>query len=177
MALLPGTTVELMVGRAGTLAALDRAGADRMVFAQQLRANQATPRSGQDLHSLACTGRVLQRWTTASGQQKVRVEGLTRVSISSLQPQLILLNARVNPAPAQLDEDAAEATMATYALWSEKLGLQPHCADAKSALYRMAKTLGDRLSTSSVLACTNLSEVLVEVLERLDARSGVAWVH
>ena len=41
----------------------------------------------------------------------------------------------------------------------------------------MAHNLGDRLSTTGVLACPDLSEILVEVLERLDTRTGVAWVH
>lgn len=176
-ALLPGTTAELLVGRAGTLAAIGRAGPGLLVFAQQLRATKATPRSLRDLNPQACTGRVLQHWTTPSGQQKIRVEGVSRVSIDALLPQLITLTARVTHAPALLDDDAGEAAMATYNIWSENLGLPQQCQKPKDALYRMANALGDRLSTTAVLVCQDLSEVLVEVLERLDARSGVAWVH
>lgn len=177
VALLPGTRAELLVGRTGTLAALERAGSGLLVFAQQKRATQATPRSLRDLNPQACTGRVLRHWTTASGQQKICIEGVSRVTIDTLLPQLILLTARVNRAPALLDPDAAEAAMATYAMWSENLGLPQICQKPRDAVYRMAHNLGDRLSTTGVLACPDLSEILVEVLERLDTRTGVAWVH
>lgn len=177
LALLPGTKAELMVGRAGTLAALDRAGSGLMVFAQQKRAVQATPRSLADLEPVACTGRVLKRWTTASGQIRVQVEAISRVRLDALHPQLVLLTARVNRAPPTLDPDAAEAALATYAHWSEHLGLDPRCEDPADAVYRLAHALGDRSGSTSVLACEELSEILVEVLDRLDECAGAAWVH
>jgi ATP-dependent Lon protease len=177
VALLPGTTTELLVGRTGTLEALKRTGSGLLVFAQQRYATVATPRSLHDLSPQACTGRVLQHWITNSGQQKILAEGVARVSISALLPQLVLLTAQVVHAPAMLDPDAAEAAMATYATWSETLGLPSKCCEPTDAVYSMANALGDRLSTTSLLACADLSEILVEVLDRLDARSGVAWVH
>lgn len=177
VALLPGTTAELFVGRTGTLAALDRAGAGLLVFAQQRSASVATPRSLHDLSPHACTGKVLQRWTIGNGRQKIRVEGVARVSISALLPQLVLMTARVNRAPALLDPDAAEAAMATYAMWAQSLELPHSCQSPTKAVYMLAKALGDSHSTTSVLACSDLSEILVEVLEQLDARAGVAWVH
>lgn len=176
-ALLPGTTAELLVGRPGTLAAIERAESGLVVLAQQQHATLAIPRSLRDLNPHACTGRILQQWTTPSGQRKLRVEGISRVTLSALLPQLVLLTARVAPAPALLDPDAAEAALATYALWSEDLGLPSQCSDPALAVYRLAEALGDRLSTTPVLACPDLSEILVEVLDRLDARSGLAWVH
>lgn len=177
VALLPGTRTELLVGRAGTLAALDRAGAGLLAFPQQKRATQACPRSLSDFEEMASTGRVLRRWTTPGGQEKICVEGVCRITIDALLPQMVLLTARVSRAPALLDPDAAEAAMATYTHWSESLGLPRECLEPAHAVYRMAHALGDRLSTTSVLACQDLSEVLVEVLERLDTRVGVAWVH
>lgn len=177
LALLPGTTAVLLVGRPGTLAAVERAESSLAVFAQQQHATLAIPRSMRDLTPQACTGRILDQWTTPSGQGKLRVEGISRVTLSALLPQLVLLTARVAPAPALLDPDAAEAALATYEMWSEELGLPKPCSDPSLAVYRLAHALGDRRSTTSVLACPNLTEILVEVLDSLDARSGVAWVH
>lgn len=176
ISLLPGVVLELRVGRAGTLDALKRADNGLLVFARQRRRESVWPTALSALQPWACTGRVLDR-RAKRHHERVQVQGMARVKLQALRPQLISLEARVGRAPAELDEEAAQAAQATYALWAYELNLPQDAPSPTHAVYRMAHAVGDLQSTTAVLACDHLAEVLYEVLERLDTRAGLASVH
>lgn len=176
ISLLPGVQLELLVGRPGTLSTLDRPEAELFVFARQADRHRRWPQSLAELLPLACTGRVLRRWQVGP-QRKILVEGVDRVHLQALLPQLLSLSAHVTGAPAALDEDTAEAGLFTYASCAESLGLPAECPEAQHAIYRLAHALGDARSSASVLDCQSLPELLSEVLDKLDSRAGLSQVH
>ncbi len=176
ISLLPGLVLELRIGRAGTLEALERAESGLLVFARQRRREAAWPQTLSALHPQACTGQVLES-SQHRHHTRIHVQGLARVRLEALHPQLVSLSTRVARAPAALDDEAAEAALATYALWARELNLPLEQPAPEHAIYRLAYALGDLQSTTAVLACDALPEVLYEVLERLDTRAGLASVH
>jgi ATP-dependent Lon protease len=110
--IFPGMMVPLLVGRAPSVAAVERALERDRVFCAvaQHDPQEAEPGAG-DLHDVGTVVRALQVLRVPDGSMKLLVEGVCRVAVKSVVSRAAYLDARV-----ELAERPAEATKELKAL-------------------------------------------------------------
>ncbi|MED5370203.1 MAG: LON peptidase substrate-binding domain-containing protein [Myxococcota bacterium] len=176
-AVLPGCLTELSVGRPSTISLLDRLGEGGMLVGAPQRNPHATcPRRLERLHPFACTARIVRRFQTAGGQEKVCLEGLERVRVVEIRPRTVTLWAVAERRPAALTPDAGEAAVHLLSELEAELGVL-RSQSGEVAVYRLAQALRSLQAGPGVLDEWNLDLVLEEVLQVLDSRQAVAWLH
>src|SRR5881628_3774643 len=109
--LFPHVVMPLLVGRHGSLAALDAASeGDQLVLVVAQRDPETQDPAAADLYRTGVVARVRQLNRLGSGTVKVLVEGLARARVTRFVPTGDCLRALVEPMPAPVIEDAdAEA--------------------------------------------------------------------
>ncbi|MDX2185273.1 MAG: endopeptidase La [Gemmatimonadaceae bacterium] len=96
----PHVTMPLLVGRAGSLAAIDAADDtdQRILLVAQRSAEMNDPGPG-DLHAVGTVARIVQQQTMANGARKILVEAETRVTLVRIQAGERGLSAVPGPLP------------------------------------------------------------------------------
>ncbi|HKO15650.1 MAG TPA: endopeptidase La [Gemmatimonadaceae bacterium] len=106
----PYVVMPLLVGRAGSLAAIEgAAGEDRCVLLVTQRSGDTEEPSAADMYRVGVVGRILQLSHAPNGTVKVLIEGLARVRVARYVPTAGHLRAQVVPIPELgSPEDAAQ---------------------------------------------------------------------
>ncbi|MBM3328959.1 MAG: endopeptidase La [Calditrichaeota bacterium] len=107
MIFLPGMVMPLVVGRAGTMRAVEEAMAgDRFIALIAQRDTQTETPGGADLYRVGVIGRVAQLMKLPNGLAKVLIEGLQRIRVNryyqesqAIYAALTILNDEVNLTP------------------------------------------------------------------------------
>ncbi|HEU4584439.1 MAG TPA: endopeptidase La, partial [Gemmatimonadaceae bacterium] len=96
----PYMVVPLLVGRPGSLGAMESALADdRWVFLVAQRDGDVQEPSAADLYRVGVVGRVLQISRMANGTTKVLLEGVARARVTRYSPNELFLRATIAPLP------------------------------------------------------------------------------
>jgi ATP-dependent Lon protease len=96
----PYMVVPLLVGRPGSLGAIESALADdRWVFLVAQRDGDVQEPSAADLYRVGVVGRVLQISRLANGTTKVLLEGVARARVTRYSPNDLFLRATIAPLP------------------------------------------------------------------------------
>jgi ATP-dependent Lon protease len=115
----PYMVVPLLVGRPGSLGAMEAALADdRWVFLVAQRDGDVQEPAAADLYRVGVVGRVLQISRMANGTTKVLLEGVARARVTRYSPNDMFLRATIAPLPfaegeAIENESTAVASVAT----------------------------------------------------------------
>jgi ATP-dependent Lon protease len=118
--LFPHVVMPLLVGRAGSLAALDAAEAgDKYVLLVTQRDSTVQDPKAPDLHRVGTLARVLQLTRLPNGAARALVEGLARARVTKYAGGAKLLRATVRPhpfvvAPADGVDDEARRAVALF---------------------------------------------------------------
>lgn len=109
----PSMIFPLLIGRPGTLAAVERAMLmDRKLFLIAQRDSNQEELTPEDLYSVGVVANVLQTLKLPNGLVKVLVEGLSRAQVISLTKDEACLVARVEPiTPGSADSGEMRANM------------------------------------------------------------------
>ena len=115
----PYMVVPLLVGRPGSLGAIEAALADdRWIFLVAQRDGEVQEPAAADLFRVGVVGRVLQISRMANGTTKVLLEGIARARVTRYSPNEMFLRATVAPLPfagsvGDADEDALARRVAS----------------------------------------------------------------
>ncbi|MHB1070287.1 MAG: LON peptidase substrate-binding domain-containing protein, partial [Gemmatimonadaceae bacterium] len=118
--LFPHVAMPLLVGRAGSLAALEAAEAsDKLVLLMTQRDSSVQDPAAADLFRTGTLGRVLQFTRLPNGAARVLVEGLARAQVTKFVAGAKLLRAEARPypftvAPGDGAEDEARKALALF---------------------------------------------------------------
>ncbi|HET7583590.1 MAG TPA: endopeptidase La [Gemmatimonadaceae bacterium] len=108
----PYMLIPLLVGRAGSLAAVEAA-ADRWIFLVAQRDPAVQEPASADLHRVGVVGRILQLVHRPNGTTKVLVEGVARARVTRYAARETLLRATIAADPlARWSPDAVDQAMA-----------------------------------------------------------------
>ncbi len=124
--LFPYVVMPLLVGRAGSLSALEAANPDdRLVLLVAQRDPEKQEPSAADLYRVGVVARVRQLSRLGTGTVKVLVEGLTRVRVSRYVPSGDGLRAQIEPMPplTLAGDDAVARLRRAISLFEEYVGL------------------------------------------------------
>jgi ATP-dependent Lon protease len=150
----PYMVVPLLVGRPGSLGAMEAALADdRWVFLVAQRDGDVQEPAAADLYRVGVVGRVLQISRLANGTTKVLLEGVARARVTRYSPNDMFLRATIAPLPFAEDEAKGEAegaevaTVATGSMNGDATAEASEDAMARrvSALFEEYVTLHRRL--------------------------------
>jgi ATP-dependent Lon protease len=123
----PYMVIPLLVGRSGSLAAIEAALAgDRWIFLVAQRDATVQEPAAADLFRVGVIGKVLQISRLPNGTTKVLLEGVSRARVTRYSPSEMLLRATIAPLPlppgtGDPDEDAMARQAA--AMFEEYVGL------------------------------------------------------
>ena len=110
----PYMVVPLLVGRPGSLGAIEAALADdRWIFLVAQRDGDVQEPAAADLYRVGVVGRVQQISRMANGTTKVLLEGTARARVTRYSPNEMFLRATVTPLPFAAKSSAATASVAT----------------------------------------------------------------
>jgi len=124
LVVFPGVTVPLSVGRAKSLAALERAGTGGfLIVATQREAGIEDPGVG-DLHPMGCVARVMRVIDARQESKQAIVVGVTRTRLGPALAESPALLMRLDPVP-DVEGDAAERD----AIWKRVVELAQRVID------------------------------------------------
>jgi ATP-dependent Lon protease len=105
----PHMVIPLLIGRSGSLAAVEAAAeAERWILlVAQKSAETHEPASG-DLYRVGVVGRLLQAQRLPNGTTKILVEGVARVRVTRYAPTDRYLRAAVAPLPLEIDVESVD---------------------------------------------------------------------
>nr|MBA3671935.1 endopeptidase La [Gemmatimonadaceae bacterium] len=139
----PFVVMPLLVGRAGSLAALEAANdADRLVLLVAQRDSETAEPAAADLYRVGVIARVRQLSRLGAGTVRVLVEGVVRARVTRYMPAGKCLRAVVEPlAPLVIADDAEEAQLRrAVALFEEYVALHRRLPTELVALIQSADT-------------------------------------
>ncbi|MDQ8155395.1 MAG: endopeptidase La [Gemmatimonadota bacterium] len=115
--LFPHVAMPLLVGRSGSLAALEAAeSTDKLVLLLTQKDSTVQDPGAADLHRTGTLGRVLQFTKLPNGAARVLIEGLARARVLKFVAGAKLLRAVARPQPFALDTDDSAVAEARRAL-------------------------------------------------------------
>jgi len=120
--LFPHVAMPLLVGRAGSLAALEAAdGADKLILLLTQRESAVQDPAAADLYRVGTLARVLQFSRLPNGAARVLVEGLARARVAKFVSGARLLRAEVRPLPfvTEPDDDVDGEARKALAMFEE----------------------------------------------------------
>jgi ATP-dependent Lon protease len=102
--LFPGVTVPLAVGRGKSLAALEQAGADGYLIIATQRDPSIEDPEIEDLHPVACVGRVLRLIDAKQNGKQAVVLGVARTRLQAFEKTHPAVNVRLDPVTERVIE-------------------------------------------------------------------------
>jgi ATP-dependent Lon protease len=109
--LFPGVTVPLAVGRSKSLAALEQAGADGYLIVATQRDPSTEDPEVEDLHPVACVGRVLRLIDAKQNGKQAVVVGVARTRLRDFEQTDPGVTVRLDPIP-EIDTESPELDQA-----------------------------------------------------------------
>jgi ATP-dependent Lon protease len=108
LVVFPNVAMPLVVGRRGSLGAIEAAAAeDGMLFLVAQRSADTEEPAAGELHRVGVVARIVQATRQANGTVRILIEGLTRARVTRYVPATNYLRATLADTPAPSDEDPA----------------------------------------------------------------------
>ncbi|MFM7232719.1 MAG: endopeptidase La [bacterium] len=128
----PDMTITLLVGRAPSVNAIDRAmAADRLLFVTAQKRSEVADPQQDELHRIGCVVRVLQLFRLPDGTLRVLVEGLARAEVARFQwsADFFTVEARALPDPDRPDPEHEALVRHALSLFQDYVQLNRRIPD------------------------------------------------